>query len=224
YRRFETTQLSPVNLHFRLPTEYPAKEAKIDVDCLWLPTSMKNTILKRLDIIIRENVGFPVLFLCYEDVKKFVDESDITELFLGGNVYAKSRNMSPVKLLETVRDECEKAEKLEFEAHCYDCDVCLENKIGRECVRFSPCGHTFCKDCVTSYLSEKLTAQEISPLTCPGDNCNSSIPQKLIVELQGQKAFDRYERLLLSRALDTMEDLATCPRIACQKPAALSQA
>ncbi|VDN29189.1 unnamed protein product, partial [Cylicostephanus goldi] len=67
-----------------------------------------------------------------------------------------------------VREECEKAEKFEFDAHCYDCE-------------------------------------------------------KVIVELAGKEAFDRYERILLSRVLDTMEDLAVCPRIACQKPATRSQ-
>ncbi|ETN77370.1 IBR domain protein [Necator americanus] len=169
--QFETTQLSPVDLRFRLPAEYPAKKATVDVDCIWMPTSMK---------------------------------------------------MQPMEMLEKVREECEKAELDEFEAHCHDCEVCFENKTGRECVRFSPCRHTFCKECVAAYFKEKLL-QEISLLSCPSDSCVTNAPQKLIVELLGEEAFERYERLLLSRVLNGMSDMATCPRIACQKPAALSQ-
>ncbi|EYB84892.1 hypothetical protein Y032_0308g2056 [Ancylostoma ceylanicum] len=224
YRQFETKQLSPVDLHFRLPVVYPAEQAMIDVDCMWMPTSMRNTMVKRLGDVVHENVGSAVLFLCCEDVKKFVDGTEITELRLEGNHFARKNKMRPMEVLDVVRRECEKAELLEFEGHCHDCDVCFENKLGRECVRFSPCGHTFCRECVTAYFNERLTAQEISPLTCLSDGCESSVPQKLIIELLGQEEFDRYERILLSRVLDTMDDLAVCPRITCQKPAARSQA
>ncbi|RCN52734.1 IBR domain protein [Ancylostoma caninum] len=224
YRQFETKQLSPVDLRFNLPVEYPAEQAMIDVDCMWMPTSMRSTMLKRLGDVINENLGSPILFLCCEDVKKFLESTEIAELRLEGNHFARKNKLRPMEVLDLVRNECEKAEQLEFEGHCHDCDVCFENKLGRECVRFSPCGHTFCRECVTAYFNERLTSQEVSPLTCLSDGCESSVSQKLIIELLGQEAFDRYERILLSRVLDTMDDLAVCPRVACQKPAALSQA
>ncbi|KAK6744210.1 hypothetical protein RB195_011111 [Necator americanus] len=220
--QFETTQLSPVDLRFRLPAEYPAKKATVDVDCIWMPTSMKNVISKRLDDILQENIGSAVLFLCCEEVKKIVNNTELPELHLEENYFARKNKMQPMEMLEKVREECEKAELDEFEAHCHDCEVCFENKTGRECVRFSPCRHTFCKECVAAYFKEKLL-QEISLLSCPSDSCVTNAPQKLIVELLGEEAFERYERLLLSRVLNGMSDMATCPRIACQKPAALSQ-
>ncbi|KHJ92110.1 RWD domain protein [Oesophagostomum dentatum] len=124
YGRFETTQLSPIDLHFRLPVEYPDKEAIFDVYSIWLPDPMRTTILKRLAKIAQENLGFPVLFLCCEDVKKFVEEEDMTEVFLGRNNYARKHNLRPMEILERAREECERAELREFEAHCYDCNVC----------------------------------------------------------------------------------------------------
>ncbi|KAK6744211.1 hypothetical protein RB195_011112 [Necator americanus] len=222
YGQFETTQLSPVDLLFQLPAEYPAKKAIIDLDCIWMPISMENLILRRIDDILQENIGSAVLFLCYQEVKKIVDNTEITELHVEENRIARKNKLGPMEMLEKARDVCEKAELDEFEAHCHDCNVCFENKSGRECVRFSPCRHTFCKECVTAYFKQKLL-QEISPLTCPSSNCATNAPQKLIVRLLGQEAFERYERLLLSRVLDNMGGMVVCPRIACQKPAALSQ-
>ncbi|KAK6044006.1 hypothetical protein COOONC_18488 [Cooperia oncophora] len=68
----------------------------------------------------------------------------------------------------------------------HDCEVCFENKTGRYCVRFLPCGHSFCKECVTGYFKEKLTAQQVSPLTCLAEDCESSASQNVIIELVGQ--------------------------------------
>ncbi|KHJ92265.1 zinc finger, C3HC4 type, partial [Oesophagostomum dentatum] len=223
YARFETTQLSPIELHFRLPVEYPYKEAIFDVHSIWLPDRMRTAILKRLGKVAQENLGFPVLFLCSEDVKKFVEEEDMTEVFLGRSSYARKHNLRPTEVLELAREECERAELREFEAHCYDCNVCFENKTGSACVRFLPCGHTFCKECVSGYLNERLNSQEVSAIKCLCSKCESPIHQKLIIELAGQEAFDLYERILLSRALYSMGDVATCPRVVCQKPAAVSK-
>ncbi|KAK6044004.1 hypothetical protein COOONC_18491 [Cooperia oncophora] len=41
YRQFETVQLPPVDLLYELPISYPhTKAAIIDVECIWMPTSM----------------------------------------------------------------------------------------------------------------------------------------------------------------------------------------
>ncbi|KAK6744212.1 hypothetical protein RB195_011113 [Necator americanus] len=224
YVEFETTQLSPVSLRFHLPAGYPGEQAKIDVDCIWMSKSMERAILRRLGDVLHENNGLPVLFSCYEEVKKFVEGTEITELHLGENRFARNNKMSPRELLEAARKACEKAEMDDFEAHCHDCDVCLENKSGRECARFSPCRHSFCKECVAAYFKEKLTSVEISSLTCLSDGCESSASQQLIVELLGQEAFDRYETVLLSKTLNGLDDVCVCPRITCQKPAAISKA
>ncbi|ETN77365.1 RWD domain protein, partial [Necator americanus] len=90
YGQFETTQLSPVNICFQLPAQYPATPAIIDVDCIWMPNSMEHAILRRLGDVLHENNGLPVLFSCYEEVKKFVEGTEITELHLGENRFARN--------------------------------------------------------------------------------------------------------------------------------------
>ncbi|ETN77367.1 hypothetical protein NECAME_11116, partial [Necator americanus] len=83
--------------------------------------------------------------------------------------------------------------------------------------------HSFCKECVAAYFNEKLTSVEISSLTCLSDGCESTASQQLTVELLGQEAFDRYETVLLSKTLNGLDDVCVCPRITCQKPAAISK-
>ncbi|KAK5974540.1 hypothetical protein GCK32_020923, partial [Trichostrongylus colubriformis] len=101
--------------------------------------------------------------------------------------------------------------------------VCFENRPGRDCVLFTPCGHSFCKECVGAFFKEKLRSQKVSPLTCLAENCESSAQQSVIIELLGQKEFDRYEEILLKKAIERMDDMVTCPRISCQKPSIRSR-
>nr|CDJ81678.1 RWD and Zinc finger domain containing protein [Haemonchus contortus] len=196
YRQFETVQLPPLEFIFSLPAEYPCEKPKIDVESIWMPNAMKEKLLCRLDDVFRANTGSPVLYLCYDAIKKFVAEMGTFEVRLDSNDFSQKHNLSAIEMLKLVREESEKAEMNAFLAQCHDCEVCFENKPGLHCV---------------------------SPLTCLADNCESSASQKVIIELLGQKEFDRYERILLKKALERMDDMVTCPRISCQKPSAVSE-
>lgn len=55
---------------------------------------------------------------------------------------------------------------------------------------------------------------EISSLTfsCPNEQCKQSIPLPVIREILSEEEFARWERLMLQRVLDVMEDIDWCPR------------
>ncbi|XGW14339.1 hypothetical protein V3C99_000568 [Haemonchus contortus] len=223
YRQFETMHLPPINFLFRLPVGYPSKMPEVDVISTWMSISVKENLLCHIDGVLQANTGIPVLFLCYDAIKRFVAEMGTFDIRLNSNDFSQKHNLSGLEMLKLVREESEKAEMSAFLAQCHDCEVCFENKAGRHCVRFFPCGHSFCKDCVTTFFKEKLTSQKVSPLTCLADECESTASQKVIIELLGQKEYDRYEEILLKKALERMDDLVTCPRISCQKPSAISE-
>ncbi|VDO34720.1 unnamed protein product [Haemonchus placei] len=185
YRQFETMHLPPVDFHFRLPVGYPSKMPKVDVESIWMSTSMKENLLCRIDDVLQANMGIPVLFLCYDAIKRFVAEMGTFEIRLNSKDFSQKHNLSGLEMLKLVREESEKAEMDAFSALCHDC--------------------------------------EVSPLTCLADKCESSASQKVIIELLGQKEFDRYEGILLKKALERMDDVVTCPRISCQKPSAISE-
>ncbi|VDL74754.1 unnamed protein product [Nippostrongylus brasiliensis] len=223
YRQFETNHLPPIDLIFKLSPGYPHEKAAVDLECMWMPTSMKSKLLKQIDGVLLDNIGLPVLYNCYDVVKNFVAETKIEKISLGSNEFPRKHNMRPMEMLKLVREECEKAEATAFNNQCHDCEVCFENKTGHRCVRFSPCGHEFCKDCVKAYFEGKLRSEQISLLTCLADGCDSNASDTIIVELLGQEEFDRYEGILLDQALESMSDMLPCPRLSCQKPAAVSQ-
>ncbi|VDO25231.1 unnamed protein product [Haemonchus placei] len=44
--------------------------------------------------------------------------------------------------------------------------ICFENKMGSQCVRFNPCMHVFCKDCVSGFFAERLNNLEVLFFFC----------------------------------------------------------
>jgi E3 ubiquitin-protein ligase RNF14 len=54
-------------------------------------------------------------------------------------------------------------------------------------------------------------------LVCPDAKCNTSIPHYLLKRLLNEEEFERWDRLALEKALDSMADVVYCPKcvIAC---------
>ena len=52
----------------------------------------------------------------------------------------------------------------------------------------------------------------VMELLCPGDKCQGVIPPNLLKRLLGDADFERWERLILERTLNSMVNVTYCPR------------
>ncbi|ETN78545.1 IBR domain protein [Necator americanus] len=64
---------------------------------------------------------------------------------------------------------------------------------------------------------------EVKALGCPAADCHSIASQKIVRSIIGEDEFERYERILLDRALGQMADVVLCPRKTCQNPVMVSE-
>ena len=61
----------------------------------------------------------------------------------------------------------------EFQTTVYTCNVCFNEKLGAACIKFTPCDHVFCKECMKGYFEVQIADGSVKCLTCPQEDCES---------------------------------------------------
>ena len=133
----------------------------------------------------------------------------------GGQVEDAKELPDIVKMLKMHNED---QEAKIFQKSIFDCNVCLGEKTGRQCLRFTPCNHVFCNDCMKSYFEVQIKEGQMSNLTCPMDKCTCQALPTQVQTLVSAKSFQLYEQVLLSTTLESMADVVLCPRRHCQCP------
>ena len=83
--------------------------------------------------------------------------------------------------------------------------------LGRNFIRL-PCNHSFCIKCMESYCGIHVKEGSMTRLACPDTSCRAPLPPPVLRRLLADEGYARWESLALRRTLDTMPDVAYCPR------------
>jgi len=81
----------------------------------------------------------------------------------------------------------------------------------RWCLWSHPLLRLFEEPCVN-----KIDGGDDTKVDCPSADCDELIPPHTVKELVPADVFERYDRLLLQRMLDGMQDVVYCPRPSCR--------
>ncbi|GMT33963.1 hypothetical protein PFISCL1PPCAC_25260, partial [Pristionchus fissidentatus] len=216
--QFRTVQaLEYCTLKFSLPPEYPAVPPSIDVDCSW----MSELRCARVKEMILETAATyedqPMLYAIAFAVKEKACENLERHVRVDGTPYCIAHKIDGATMLHRLVEAGVAVELKAFERECHDCEVCYENEPGTRCVRFFPCRHVYCSRCVQQYFVGLLKSEGIRTFECLADACSSIAAQEVVKNAIGADEYERYESILLERALGAMDDMAVCPRDNCGK-------
>ncbi|ELU14036.1 hypothetical protein CAPTEDRAFT_154469 [Capitella teleta] len=123
-------------------------------------------------------------------------------------------------LMPAVLEHDQLQREAKFNSTMFSCAVCLVEKPGKVCMQFVQCGHTFCRECMKNFFEVLIKDGNVKGLLCP--NCpadtDSHAHPAQVKDLVSASVFQRYDRLLLQTAMDTMSDVMYCPRAMCGCP------
>lgn len=221
--------LPPVKMFFSLPDGYPSENApEYILTAQWWPQQIEHDVKERLNVLCDEFRTLPVLFSCVEAIKEQILESIVTQNntidmdMVASEIRAErssgSDRIGPsgLQLMLQMIAYDERRSVDEFDHEYFECPVCITSKSGKECARFVPCQHVFCRECLSEFYRQQLSDSVIKPLCCMATACNSEASPSLLRSLLPADQFDRYERLLFEKSLENMEDMVYCPRPNCQ--------
>lgn len=231
--------LPPFTLTFTLPDKYPSSECPLFIlTCLWLTRSQIFELCKKLIALWKDDVGCEVLYKWWD----FLQNDSVSflgidnQLTLTDELTARTSNLDkkcsidlkkgPAQALQDAQCFSEvlprmllyNEQRLEeiFNLSMFDCNICFEKRAGHNCLSFKGCDHVYCKECIKAYFTVNINDGNIQSLICPEPKCDSIALPNQVKELVGKELFERYEKLQLQTALDTMKDITYCPLSHCQ--------
>lgn len=238
---YPVKRLPPITMTFAYTKNYPSSSPPLfTLSCCWLEKKNLSRLCERLDQLWEQHSGMPIISVwhdfLYNDTLEYLGIKSPYDL---GRVLvhifthpAKSNTtasrepyMKPrpfdTRGFQSFGHIDEILPKV-LDFNLSTCDVCYEEKPGTEFLRLVNCSeHLHCRVCMKSWLESMISDGACTELRCPGFKCEMPILPTEIASVVSDELYQRYDKLLLSTALDVMMDIMNCPRPFCQFPVVL---
>ncbi|KAJ2844698.1 hypothetical protein IWW36_005081, partial [Coemansia brasiliensis] len=108
------------------------------------------------------------------------------------------------------------APQLETGDESFTCEVCFCGGANEQFLRLS-CGHRFCGDCYTTYISGKVLEGESWRIRCAAPKCTVLVGLDAAqLLLQGRPELERYKQNLTRSFVKELSTMAWCPAPNCE--------
>jgi E3 ubiquitin-protein ligase RNF14 len=201
--------LSPIQIIFYFPENYPSNSPpEISLHCNWLSAEhlrlISNELTSRFepDNEILFNWISVISLETFEILKLDKNEINLEESF-----------QDSVAILKHLAEYNQEKENQNF----YPCQICLDTVVGADCMRLM-CENIFCKNCLKEYFKINIREGNVENIKCPDPTCGEKIPEFNIKSVVHPQLFERFDRLLFERSLESMQDVYYCPRKNCGTP------
>lgn len=205
--------------------------------CAWLDDEQIATVLKYLQVLCRVSSLDCPLSDCFAFI-----EHELLSFLLPDVASNKTLSLNSHRIVASILEYNEEYLRKVLPDKIYECGVCFDSVRGSSCFRFSACGHLFCRSCIRkSFEASVNSGLRDNSLQCL--ECQTEVPEfevsalftrfsmffALILtfhlthlfsrcqirKLLSKSMYKKYDKVLLSKALQQMPDVIQCPMPNC---------
>ncbi|KAI5010820.1 E3 ubiquitin-protein ligase RNF14-like [Hordeum vulgare subsp. vulgare] len=213
--------LPPLILTCLLPKSYPSKEPpNFTITAKWMDGPDVSQLCGMLDTIWAELPGQEVVYQWVEWIRNY----SLSNLWFDGKIFlgqdnqrhngdprAISRSLPLESVVPSMLSYSSKKRYQAFLEDLHMCMICLNQTKGSNFIKL-PCQHLYCVKCMETLCRLHVKEGTLFQLVCPDTKCNASLPHYLLKRLLSKEEFERWDRLALEKALDSMADVVYCPK------------
>ncbi|KAK3767142.1 hypothetical protein RRG08_018013 [Elysia crispata] len=221
---YEVKFLLPFNLIVTFPPTYPSScPPNFHLSCAWLTPTQQMSVESMLHTLWTEADSMPIVYtwvdwlennclthLAIRDQLMLYSVLPIDEMQEQTNVTSQEEELG-VTIAAMIRYNQEKMDE-EFCQTIHLCEICYDEFPGTQFFRIHECSHAFCHMCMQAFCEMHTRAGTVEELRCPTQKCDSIVPPYIIQAVLTEETYERWEKLLLQKTLDAMEDTVYCPR------------
>ncbi|OMJ81191.1 hypothetical protein SteCoe_18367 [Stentor coeruleus] len=124
------------------------------------------------------------------------------------NSASQSEIEIPLKI--TLNFECNPEEEKVIISE-FVCSICQEQKLNSELFTQALCMHIFCKNCITEYLTIRISESNVLKMPCPHHDCTLEILEADIINLIPENLYKKYQIFKRNEELNNSPFLRWCP-------------
>lgn len=162
--------LSPLNIKFILPKNYPETEPPIiSIECSWIKETNKKRIICELQDLW-ESYHDMIIFTLIDHLQTEMELNTFNEF-----VSNEPLVLTTTEKFEKFIENDNKAQIKIFKSQTFFCEICQEERKGDLMTKFDDCSHTYCNSCLSDYFTDAIKRGEVENIHCPNFECTKKI-------------------------------------------------